>query len=141
MSCPQPLAHRAFTQTFRPVPPIYQPEVAANAIVWAAEHPSRREYWVGGSTAATIAANTVAPGILDRYLGRTGYKGQQTDEPEDPNRPFNLWEPVPGDQGAHGRFDRRSHGRSVQFFLSARRRWIAAAAAAGALVPVFRSRD
>jgi len=125
----------------QPVPPIYQPEVAANAIVWAAEHPSRREYWVGGSTAATIVGNTVAPGILDRYLGRTGYKGQQTDEPEDPNRPFNLWEPVSGDQGAHGRFDRRSHGRSVQFFLSARRRWIAAVAAAAALVPVFRARD
>ena len=125
----------------QPVPPIYQPEVAGRAIVWAAEHPKRREYWVGGTTAATIVANSVVPGLLDRYLGRTGFKAQQTGEPEDPERPFNLWDPVPGDQGAHGRFDRQSHGRSVQFLLSARRRWIAAAAAAAALVPVFRSRD
>ena len=126
----------------QPVPPIYQPEVAAKAIVWAARHPSRREYWVGGTTAATILANSVAPGLLDRYLGRTGFKSQQTDEPEEPGRPFNLWEPVPGDQGAHGRFDRKAHGRSVQFTLSSRRTWIAAAGAAAAiLVPVLRRRD
>ena len=126
----------------QPVPPIYQPEVAARAIVWAARHPSRREYWVGGTTAATILANSVAPGLLDRYHGRTGFTSQQTDEPEEPGRPFNLWEPVPGDQGAHGRFDPKAHGRSVQFTLSARRRWIAAAGAAAAiLVPFVRRRD
>jgi NAD(P)-dependent dehydrogenase (short-subunit alcohol dehydrogenase family) len=126
----------------QPVPPIYQPEVAANAIVWAAEHPSRREYWVGGTTAATIVANSIAPGLLDRYLGRTGFDSQQTDEPEDPERPFNLWEPVPGDHGAHGRFDQQAHARSVQFFLSARRRWVAAAGTAAAFVlPAFRRRD
>src|SRR5437764_5773710 len=75
----------------QPVPPIYQPEVAARGIVYAADHPRRREYWVGGSTAATLLANAVAPGILDRYLARTGYKSQQTDEPHDPDQPANLW--------------------------------------------------
>ncbi|MFN2543222.1 MAG: SDR family oxidoreductase [Actinomycetota bacterium] len=127
----------------QPVPPIYQPEVAGRAIVWAAEHPQRREYWVGGTTAATIIANTVAPGLLDRYLGRTGYRSQQGDEPEDPNRPFNLWEPVPGDQGAHGRFDRKAHPRSAQFWVSARRRWAAAAGtvAAAAALTWTRKRD
>ncbi|MDQ3897842.1 MAG: SDR family oxidoreductase, partial [Actinomycetota bacterium] len=64
-----------------PVPPIYQPVVAARAILWAARHPRRREWWVGGSTAATLLANAVAPGLLDRYLGRTGYRSQQTTEP------------------------------------------------------------
>jgi hypothetical protein len=126
----------------QPVPPIYQPEVAGRAVVWAAEHPNRREYWVGATTAATIVANSVAPGLLDRYLGRTGFKSQQTDEPEDPSRPFNLWEPVPGDQGAHGRFDRKAHPRSAQFWISARRRWVAAAglaAAAAALTRIRRS--
>jgi NAD(P)-dependent dehydrogenase (short-subunit alcohol dehydrogenase family) len=113
-----------------PVPPIYQPEVAARAIVWAAEHPSRREYWVGGTTAATIVANAIAPGLLDRYLGRTGYDSQQTDEPEDPGRPFNLWKTVDGDHGAHGRFDRKAHPRSVQLWVSARRRLVVGAAAA-----------
>ena len=117
----------------QPVPPIYQPEVAGRAIVWAAEHPGRREYWVGATTAATIIANSIAPGLLDRYLGRTGFKSQQTDEHEEPGRPFNLWAPVEGDHGAHGRFDRKAHARSPQFWLSARRRWlIAASAAAGA---------
>jgi NAD(P)-dependent dehydrogenase (short-subunit alcohol dehydrogenase family) len=122
----------------QPVPPIYQPEVAARAIVWAAEHPKRREYWVGGSTAATIVANAVIPGLLDRYLGRTGFRSQQTDEQEDPTRPFNLWEPVSGDKGAHGRFDRKSHGRSPQFWVSARRRWFGVAAAGAALTGLVR---
>jgi NAD(P)-dependent dehydrogenase (short-subunit alcohol dehydrogenase family) len=119
------LPHKA-----QPVPPIYQPEVAGEAIVWAAEHPRRREYWVGGTTAATIVANSIAPGLLDRYLGRTGYKSQQTDDPEEPGRPSNLWEAVGGDHGAHGRFDRQAHARSPQFWVSAHRRWLIAAAAA-----------
>lgn len=97
----------------QPVRPIYQPEVAAAGIVWAAEHP-RRELNVGASTTATILANKLAPGLLDRYLGRTGYDSQQTDEPLGPDRPHNLWEPLPGDQGAHGRFDDRSYQRSLQ---------------------------
>lgn len=97
----------------QPVPPIYQPEVAARAIVWAAEHPHRREVWVGGTTAATIVANRLAPGLLDRYLSWTGYRSQQGQEAEDPSRPSNLWEPVEADVAARGRFDDRSHDRSV----------------------------
>ncbi|MBA2523954.1 MAG: SDR family oxidoreductase, partial [Solirubrobacterales bacterium] len=75
----------------QPVPPIYQPELAADAVLYAADHPKRREYWVGGSTAATLAANAIAPGLLDRYLARTGVQGQQTDQPHDRNAPANLW--------------------------------------------------
>jgi NAD(P)-dependent dehydrogenase (short-subunit alcohol dehydrogenase family) len=96
----------------QPVPPIYQPEVAARAIVWAAEHP-RREVWVGIPTAATILANRVAPGLLDRYLGRTGYRSQQAEELADPSAPANLWEPVQADVEARGRFDTRAHDRSL----------------------------
>jgi len=77
----------------QPVPPIFQPEVPAEAIVWAAEH-KRRELWVGGPTALAILGNRIAPSIADRYLARTGFNGQQTDEPVDPNRPNNLFEPV-----------------------------------------------
>lgn len=97
----------------QPVPPIYEPEVAARAIVWAARR-RRREVWVGASTAATILANRVAPGVLDRYLARTGFDSQQTAEPAPERAPDNLWSPLPGDPGAHGRFDRRSHGHSPQ---------------------------
>jgi NAD(P)-dependent dehydrogenase (short-subunit alcohol dehydrogenase family) len=111
----------------RPMPPIYQPEVAARAVVWAATH-RRRQLWVGGSTAATLVANTLAPGLLDRYLGRTGYRSQQTDRPRDPDRPVNLWAPVPGDHGAHGRFDDRAHGRSLQLAATTHRGWLAVAA-------------
>jgi short-subunit dehydrogenase len=117
----------------QPVPPIYQPEVAARAIVHAAEHPERREYRVGWSTAATIAANAVAPGLLDGYLGRTGFDSQQTDEREDPNRPYNLWEPVDRDEdrGVHGRFDDRAKDRSFQWWARTHRGLLVAA---GALV-------
>jgi hypothetical protein len=69
------------------------------------------------------------PGVLDRYLARTGYKSQQTDEPEDPNRPHNLWEPVPGDFGAHGNFDSRAHDRSLQLWATTHRFWFAVALA------------
>ncbi|HVP64864.1 MAG TPA: SDR family oxidoreductase [candidate division Zixibacteria bacterium] len=92
----------------QPVPPIFQPEVAARAIYHAAHHP-RREYWVGFSTAAAILGQRVAPALLDRYLGRTGYDSQQYDGAENPNRADNLWRPVPGDHGAHGAFDKRAH--------------------------------
>src|SRR5207237_9235001 len=107
----------------QPVPPIYQPEVAGRAIVHAAEHPQRREYWVGATTAATIAANSFAAPLLDRYLGKTGFDSQQTDEPEDPNRPHNLWEPVDRaeDHGAHGRFDDKGHPRSMQWWYTTHR--------------------
>jgi NAD(P)-dependent dehydrogenase (short-subunit alcohol dehydrogenase family) len=106
----------------QPVPPIYQPEVAARAVLHAADHPKRREYWVGASTAGTLAANAIAPGLLDRYLARTGFKSQQTDQPRDPRQPENLWEPADGrgghDFGAHGAFDDRSKTRSAQLWAS-----------------------
>jgi short-subunit dehydrogenase len=117
------LPHRA-----QPVPPIYQPEVAAQAIVYAATH-RRRQLWVGASTAATLVANKLAPGLLDRYLGRTGYGAQQTDQPRDPDRPANLWAPVGGDHGPHGRFDDRAHDRSLELWAATHRGRIAAAAA------------
>ncbi|MEU4236138.1 SDR family oxidoreductase [Actinoplanes sp. NPDC026619] len=122
----------------QPVPPIYQPEVAAQAIVYAADHPRRREYWVGASTAATLAANAIAPGILDRYLGRTGVDSQQTSEPHDPNAPGNLWEPADGEQGhdygAHGEFDDRSKQSSVQVWASQHHGLLAAAGSVAAVV-------
>ena len=109
----------------QPVPPIFQPEVGARAVYWAAHH-NRRELYVGLPTVEAIEANKVVPGLLDRYLGRTGYDSQQTNEPEDPNRPNNLWEPVPGDHGAHGTFDERAHPRSYELWAARYRNWIAA---------------
>lgn len=116
----------------QPVPPIYQPEVAARAIVYAAEHPERKEYWVGTSTAATLLAQRVAPALVDRYLARTGIKSQQTDE-QQPSGVSNLWEPADEDKdyGAHGTFDGRSHGRSPQVWLSQHRGAVLAGAAVG----------
>jgi short-subunit dehydrogenase len=117
----------------QPVPPIYQPEIAARAVVYAAEHPGRREYWVGASTVGTLIANAVAPGILDRYLGRTGYTSQQEQIPGT-ELPANLWEPAdeqPGsDQGAHGSFDDRAKTGSAQVWASQHHGLLAAAAAA-----------
>ena len=118
----------------QPVPPIYQPEVAAKAVVYAADHPKRREYWVGGSTAATLAANALAPGILDRYLARTGFDSQQTDEKRPADEPVNLWEPADGshepDAGAHGDFDDKSKNRSFQLWASQHHGLVAAAGGA-----------
>jgi NAD(P)-dependent dehydrogenase (short-subunit alcohol dehydrogenase family) len=104
----------------QPVPPIFQPEVAADAIVWAAHH-HRRELWVGMSTVAAIEADKVVPGLFDRYLARMGYESQQTAEAEDRARAHNLWEPVGGDHGAHGRFDDRARSWSAQLQASTRR--------------------
>ena len=112
-----------------PVPPIYQPEVAAEAIVWAAAH-RRREVWLGASTYATIAGNKLAPWLADRYLARTGYDAQQTDEPIDPDRPDYLWQPLPGDQGAHGRFDAQARPQSRMLWVTKHRDWLLAAGAA-----------
>ncbi|MGE5828529.1 MAG: SDR family oxidoreductase [Micromonosporaceae bacterium] len=118
----------------QPVAPIYQPEVAARAIVYAADHPRRREYWVGGSTVATLIANAIAPGALDRYLARTGFDSQQVDQDRDPHQPANLWHPVdraPGrDWGAHGAFDERSSRRSWQLWASQHHGLVVAAGAA-----------
>jgi NAD(P)-dependent dehydrogenase (short-subunit alcohol dehydrogenase family) len=105
----------------QPVPPIYQPELAAEAIVRAAREP-RREPYVGGSTVVAIVGAAVAPALGDRYLARTGYDAQQTEEPVAPGRPDNLFEPVPGDHGAHGRFDSRARRRSLQFAATRHRR-------------------
>jgi short-subunit dehydrogenase len=106
----------------QPVPPIYQPEVAARAVVNAADHPRRKQYYVGASTAATVLANKLAPALLDRYLARTGYASQQTDAGEPGTRETNLWHPADQapehDYGAHGTFDERSHSRSAQAALA-----------------------
>jgi len=122
----------------QPVPPIYQPEVVARAILWAADHP-RREYWVGGPTVGTIVGTALAPGLLDRYLARTNYQAQQTDQPVPPDRPDNLEQPVPGVQGAHGIFDDQAKPRSLQSQLSLHRR-LAAGAASGIGVLAFAAR-
>src|SRR5688572_26863418 len=113
----------------QPVPPIFQPEVAARAIVWAAEQ-RRREVYVGMPTVKAIVGDKVAPGLLDRILAGMGYDAQQTDEPADPSRPHNLWEPVPGDHGAHGRFDTRARSGSAQVWATQHRRELMAAAGA-----------
>jgi NAD(P)-dependent dehydrogenase (short-subunit alcohol dehydrogenase family) len=124
----------------QPVAPIYQPEVAARGVIYAADHPRRRQYFVGASTAATILANRVAPALLDRYLAKTGFDSQQTSEPESPRAPQNLWQPVdspPGeDYGAHGEFDDKAHPRSAQLFLSHHPVAASAAGAATAAVGV-----
>jgi NAD(P)-dependent dehydrogenase (short-subunit alcohol dehydrogenase family) len=102
----------------QPVAPIYQPEVGARAVLYAADHPRRRAYYVGLSTTLTVIGNKFAPGLLDRYLARTGYGAQLSDELDDPERPDNLFEPVPGPYESHGRFDRRSHARSPWTWLN-----------------------
>jgi NAD(P)-dependent dehydrogenase (short-subunit alcohol dehydrogenase family) len=107
----------------QPVPPIYQPEVAAEAIVWAAHH-DRRELNVGFSTSVVLMANKFVPGLADSYLARTGYEAQQTDVPEDPSRPHNLWQPVPGDHGAHGDFGDRAHASSPHLWATTHRGWL-----------------
>jgi NAD(P)-dependent dehydrogenase (short-subunit alcohol dehydrogenase family) len=106
----------------QPEQSIYQPEVAARAIVYAADHPQRREYWVGGSTVVTLLANAVSPGLLDRYLSRPGFRSRQTDQPGSPRQPANLWAPA-GDFGADafgagGVFDDRVSSRSAQLWAS-----------------------
>ncbi len=107
-----------------PVPPIFEPEVAAYAIAWAAAH-GRREVYVGLPTLAAIWANKVAPGIVDRYLARTSYEAQQSKEPDSSERPDNLWQPVPGPYAAHGRFDRRATMGRWQVWATVHRRSLA----------------
>jgi NAD(P)-dependent dehydrogenase (short-subunit alcohol dehydrogenase family) len=121
----------------QPVPPIYQPEVAADAIVWAAAHP-RRELMVGWPTVKAIVGNAIAPAVADRYLARSGYDAQQTDEPIEPGRPDNLFDPVPGDQAARGPFDDESRERSLQLQASKHRLSLLAGASALALAAVRR---
>lgn len=99
----------------RPVAPIYQPEVPARAIYFAATH-RRREVWVGTSTIKAIIGNRVAPGLLDWYLARTAYKGQLRSEPSSGDSEGNLFKPVAGDFSAHGDFDKQSRNLSVEMF-------------------------
>jgi len=114
----------------RPVAPVYQPEVAAEAIVWSANH-RRRELWVGPSTVKTILAQRIAPGLGDWLAAKIAYKGQQTGEPANPSKPDNLYEPVDarGDFGAHGDFDDEARPRSLQLWADTHRGWGLAAAA------------
>jgi NAD(P)-dependent dehydrogenase (short-subunit alcohol dehydrogenase family) len=112
----------------QPVPPIYQPEVGAEAILFAARNP-RREMYVGYPTVEAIVGDKIAPGLADRYLAKNGYGAQQTDEPVEPGRRDNLWGPVPGDHGAHGGFADRATASSPQLWLSMNRNWLAVAGA------------
>jgi NAD(P)-dependent dehydrogenase (short-subunit alcohol dehydrogenase family) len=115
-----------------PVPPIYQPEVAADAVHWMTRHP-RREMWVGVPTVYTILGNRFAPRLMDWYLGRTGVESQLEDEPRSPrNVSGNLFEPSPGDPGAHGDYDDAAHERSVQQAF-ARHPWRVASVSAAAV--------
>ncbi len=130
----------------QPVPPFYQPEVAARGVLYAADHPERRAYWVGIATAGTIIANRVAGGLLDRYLAHTGMASQQTQENRPDDQPENLWAPADGknghDYGAHGPFDDRAHAHSPQQWASQHRRALSVTAltvAAGVVVQARRS--
>lgn len=110
----------------QPVPPIFEPHIAAEVVVAAglAKHP-RREYWVGSSTIAAIVAQKFVPGLLDVYLGKTGYKSQQIEgQQRDPNAPNNLYEYVPGIHSARGKFDRRSKHTSAEVYVSLHREWL-----------------
>jgi len=129
-----------FEQKPKPVGRIFEPEVAADAIVWAASH-RRREVWVGWPTVLAITAQKVVNKFLDRYLAKKAYEGQLTEEPLPGGREGNLFRPVAGSFGAHGRFDRQAAGSSVQLWLNLRRRWIFAAlfGAAALVVVLLRS--
>jgi NAD(P)-dependent dehydrogenase (short-subunit alcohol dehydrogenase family) len=110
----------------QPMPPIYQPEVAAEAVYWAAHH-HRREIDVGFSTVKAIFGNKLAPGFADRYLARTGYKSQQIQGMSVNGRPDNLYEPVPDEAAMHGMFDSRAHARSYQLWANTHRPLLAGA--------------
>ncbi|MGH9646278.1 MAG: SDR family oxidoreductase [Bryobacteraceae bacterium] len=125
------LKHKA-----KPVPPIFQPEVGARAIYWAAHH-HQRELYVGWPTVEAIVGNKIAPEALDHYLGWTGYKAQQTSEPEDPQRPNNLWQPVKGDHGAHGSFDASAHEKSWELRTRFDLAWVGAGLAAATVAGLF----
>ena len=120
----------------QPVPPIYQPEVAADAIVWAAYH-NRREITVGFNNAVILWGNKFFPGVGDWYLAKTGYESQQLDERIDPDRPDNLWEPVEGDYGARGDFDDRAQNDSWQLWVNKNLDLVATAAGLGLAVAAY----
>ena len=116
------------TRKAQPVPPIYQPEVGARTIYYAAHHAGRREYYPAWSAVEAIFGNKLAPSLADHYLARTGYDAQLYDGHEDPTRPNNLYEPVPGDHGAHGAFDNRASYTSREAWAETHWQWLAAAA-------------
>lgn len=124
----------------QPVPPIYQPEVIARGVSWVADH-YRRQLYIGLSTVIVIQGNKLFSGLGDRYLGKTGYKSQQTSEPADPDRPNNLWAPVDdkSDYGAHGAFDNRASGKSWQLWADTHRGLLSllASGLAGAIAGVL----
>jgi NAD(P)-dependent dehydrogenase (short-subunit alcohol dehydrogenase family) len=137
--CKNKMEHKS-----QPVPPIYQPEVAADAVHFAAHH-WRRELWVGGSTAVVITGNKLLPGVGDRYLARTGFDSQQFDGPPPEHGRYNLWQPVDDDKdhGAHGAFDARATSRSFELMAAKHKGWVAAAlltAAAVGVAGVLRAR-
>jgi NAD(P)-dependent dehydrogenase (short-subunit alcohol dehydrogenase family) len=134
-------ARTHMSQRAEPVPPIFQPEVAARAIVWAAYH-RRREIYVGFPAVKAIIGNKLVPWLGDRILVREGYEGQLDNEPLPPVRPDNLFEPVPRDMGSHGRFDSRSRDSSMQLWATMHRGALLATGAAiiviaGVLAGVF----
>jgi NAD(P)-dependent dehydrogenase (short-subunit alcohol dehydrogenase family) len=122
-------ARDKFSTVSMPVAPVYQPEVAADAIHWAAHH-RRREVYVGIPTVYTIWGNKLAPWLAERYLAATAVSGQLTDRPKSPDRRDNLFEPPPGDPGARGPYDNKAHDRSLQLWATKHRRAIGAGAAA-----------
>jgi NAD(P)-dependent dehydrogenase (short-subunit alcohol dehydrogenase family) len=131
------LAHKP-----QPAPPVFQPEVGAEAVVRAVEHPERRDLSVGTSTLEARWGDVLAPGMLDRYLARTGYRSQQRAEAEQPGRPDNLWHPLPGDRGTHGAFDRQARAHSAGLWLTEHRAvaLLAAGVAGAAAATAWRAR-
>ncbi|HWG58399.1 MAG TPA: SDR family oxidoreductase [Candidatus Acidoferrales bacterium] len=120
----------------QPVPPIFEPEIAAEAIYWAA-HATRREVCVGDSTIKAIVGNKLAPGLLDRYLAANGYESQQTPDPVSPNRPDNLFEPVAEHHRTRGTFASRAKNSSAQLWATTHRDWLGAAASTLAGLALF----
>ena len=127
----------------QPVPPIFQPEVGAEAVHHAVRHDVGRELLVAWPTVKAVWGEKFVPAYIDRKLGREGYGGEQTEAPADHTRPDNLWSPAPGDYGAHGRFDDRSKNYSMELWLAKHRPWLqlAGAAAAGVAIGALSGRD
>jgi hypothetical protein len=120
----------------QPVPPIFSPTVAAESILYAAEHPGR-ELFVGGSTLKAVLGQKVAPGLIDRYLAKTGYASQLTPVREDAGRPDNLFDPLPGDRGADGPFTGQARTSSFQFWMREHPRLLGISGAAASVAALL----